>query len=246
MDDGREQVAAARAAAAPERRRGPAAPVAGVDGCRGGWVAAVWSAGGVEWRALPLAFADLLAGLADCGTVAVDVPIGLPASGYRRCDLDAKAALGAGRSSVFLVPPRPVLEAPDYVEACRTGRALHGKAISKQTWFIGGRILDATDTVAERRAAGDAAGRVVEAHPELSFLAMAGRPLRPKRSAPGLAERMVVLAEHFGDVPALVAAAPQAANPDDALDALACAWTARRAAAGTASVIGNSGMEIVT
>ena len=216
--------------------------VAGVDGCPGGWVAAVWSDAGVEWRALPLPFADLLDGLADCAVVAVDVPIGLPVTGYRRCDVDAKTALGAGRSSVFLVPPRAVLEAPDYVEACRTGRALHGKAISKQTWFIGGRIIDATDTVAER----DAAGRVVEAHPELSFQAMAGRPLRAKRSAPGLAERLLALAPHFGDVPALLAAAPPAANPDDALDALACAWTARRVAAGEATRLGDPPMEIVT
>ena len=209
--------------------------VAGVDGCPGGWVAAVWGDGGVEWRALPLAFGPMLEGLADCAVVAVDVPIGMPATGYRACDVAAREALGAARSSVFLTPPRAVLEAPDYATACAVGRAAEGRAISKQTWFIRDRILGA--------AARDG---VVEAHPEVSFLRMAGRVLPPKKSAPGLAARLLALGEPFGDVAALIADAPRPARADDALDALACAWTARRVLDGTAERLGDGVMEIVS
>lgn len=211
--------------------------VAGVDGCPGGWVGAVWGDAGVEWRALPLAFGPMLAALADCAVIAVDVPIGMTEGGYRACDLAARAALGAGRSSVFLVPPREVLEAPDYATACAVGRDRHGKALSKQTWFIRDRVLDAT---AHRDP------RVVEAHPEVSFLRMTGRVLPPKKSAPGLAERLVALGEHFGDVAALLRDAPRPATADDALDALACAWTARRVLAGTAETLGEDGLVIVS
>jgi predicted RNase H-like nuclease len=210
--------------------------VAGVDGCPGGWIAAVVDSaggagheGGVEWRLLPLSFAEALNGLADCVRIAADVPIGMPETGARECDLAAKAFLTGASSSVFLVPPRPVLEAADHATATEVGRALHGKGISAQTWRIGARILDATDTVAAR---GD--GVVVEAHPEVSFRLMAG-VLRSKHSAAGLGERIAALTEAgFGDVAALLRDCPAPARADDALDALACAWTARRVLAGTA------------
>jgi predicted RNase H-like nuclease len=222
-----------------------AVKVAGVDGCPGGWVGAVWDGGSgaaaVEWRALPLAFGPMLDALADCAVVAVDVPIGY-ADGPRPCDALAKQALGKGASSVFLVPPREVLEAPDYVTACDIGREKYGKALSKQMWFIRDRVLDATATL----AAQEAEQRVVEAHPEVSFLRMTGRVLPPKKSAPGLAARLVALGEHFGDVPRLLETAPRPAAADDALDALACAWTARRVLAGQATVLGDGGMEIVS
>lgn len=37
--------------------------VAGVGGCKGGWVGAVWDGEGIEWRALPLPFGEALAAL---------------------------------------------------------------------------------------------------------------------------------------------------------------------------------------
>jgi predicted RNase H-like nuclease len=208
--------------------------VAGVDGCPGGWVAAVvdgeeGGAGvaGVEWRLLPLSFAAMLDGLADCVRIAVDVPIGMPETDHRRCDLAARRLLRPASSSVFAVPPRRVLEAASHKAACEVGRGLHGMAISVQTWQIRGRVLDATDTVTDH-------ARVVEAHPEVSFRLMTERVLPTKHSAPGLGERIAALGEHFGNVLALLRDCPAPARADDALDALACAWTARRVLTGTA------------
>lgn len=219
--------------------------VAGVDGCPGGWVAAVWSRTGVEWRLLPLALTAAMDLLDDCAVVAVDVPIGVPEAGYRACDVAAREALGAARSSVFFTPTRAMLDAPDYATACAVGRAsVHGRAMSKQTWAIAGRIRDAESAFAPHGAQPGCA--VVEAHPEVSFLAMTGGVLPPKRSAPGLAARLVALGEHFGDVPGLMTRAPRPANADDALDALACAWTARRVAEGAATRLGEPPMEIVS
>jgi predicted RNase H-like nuclease len=194
----------------------------------------VWGPDGVEWRVTPLAFGALLDALGDAEVVAADVPIGLPDPAPRECDLLARAALGSGRSSVFVVPPREVLEAPDYAAACAVARSLTGKAISLQTWHIGARVLDATDTVAARPER-----RVVEAHPEVSFATLAGGPLPSKLGAAGIGVRIAALAPVFGDVPALLAACPRPARADDALDALACAWTARRVLDGTAAYLGD-------
>jgi predicted RNase H-like nuclease len=217
--------------------------VAGVDGCPGGWVAAVWSRTGVEWRLLPLPLGPALDLLAGCAVVAVDVPIGMPESGPRRCDVLAKQRLGRGAASVFMTPIRAALEEPDHGAACRLLADRGEKGMSIQTWHIGKRIVDATDAVAARGGRG---ARVVEAHPEVSFLTMTGEVLPPKRSAPGLAARLAALGEHFGDVPLLLRDAPRPARADDALDALACAWTARRVLDGTAQRLGENGMEIVS
>lgn len=210
--------------------------VAGVDGCPGGWVAAVWGPEGVEWRVTPLSFRGLLDALPDAERIAVDVPIGMPASGSRSCDLAAKRALPGKQASVFMVPPRDVLSAPDFATACAVSRGLCGKAISLQTWHIGARILDATDTP-------DA--RVVEAHPEVSFARLAGAPLPSKKSAPGLGARLAALAPVYGDVAALLSRCPSPARADDALDALACAWTARRHLDGVAERLGEGAAVIV-
>src|SRR5688500_17313337 len=61
---------------------GPRTRCAGVDGCTGGWVVAVDGAP-PEVIVVP-AFVDVLA---VCnGVIAVDMPIGLPATGRRACD----------------------------------------------------------------------------------------------------------------------------------------------------------------
>lgn len=203
--------------------------VAGVDGCKGGWVGAVWDGSGVEWRALPLPFGTMLAVLEDCAVVAVDVPIGLAETGLRPCDVAAREVLGPARGSVFMVPVRAVVEMPEYADACALGRRREKWAPSRQLWAIRDRILDAS--------AGWPA-HVVEAHPEVSFREMTHQELPPKRSAPGLAQRMAALGETFGDVATLLARAPRAAAADDALDALACAWTARRILDGHATMYG--------
>ena len=79
----------------------------GLDGCKGGWVGALLSPGGaVSWHFL----ADLRAGLAlGADVVAVDIPIGLPDAGPRRCDQLARARLGPRGSSVFPAPVRAAL-----------------------------------------------------------------------------------------------------------------------------------------
>jgi predicted RNase H-like nuclease len=108
--------------------------IAGVDGCRAGWVAAVQD---LEMPgAIEVYVFGTFAGVADPGfaLLAVDIPIGLPDSGPRAADLEARRLLGARRSSVFPAPIRPVLRASDYVSAYQIGRRVHGKGLSNQAW----------------------------------------------------------------------------------------------------------------
>jgi predicted RNase H-like nuclease len=108
--------------------------------------------------------------------------------------------------------------------------------LSKQLYNIVAKIAE-VDAVQSP----DLQRRLFEASPELSLAVMQGdAPMQhSKRTADGRAERIAVLHEHFGvDVPALLEARASGAQPDDVLDALALAWTARRYADGSCLRLG--------
>jgi predicted RNase H-like nuclease len=80
--------------------------------------------------------------------------------------------------------------------------------------------------------------RVIETHPEVSFALMSGSTLASKKTTAGAAQRMRAL-EAWVDVIAALGNVPVGVPMDDALDALACAWSAQRFAAGDAEVLGD-------
>lgn len=191
--------------------------VLGVDGAKGGWVAALVEGDDVRW----LRLAHIREALThDVMAIGVDMPIGLPQRGRRECDLLAKRALGRAHPRVFLAPPRDVLDATSYVDAGARHRAhTGGLGLSLQTWHIVERIRE-VDAVADDP-------RLVEVHPELSFARLAGEVLVTKHSAAGRVARLQTLRRRWPRLDGLPAG-------DDALDALAAAWSAERWVQGTA------------
>lgn len=207
--------------------------VVGVDGCRGGWLAAIADASRVRWL-WSADIATLLVEPADA--VAIDIPIGLPDRGRRDCDLAARRRLGRRGVTVFPAPVRAVLDCTSYADARAVLAALGGPSMSAQAYGIlrAVRQVDTAVTPADEP-------RVVEAHPELAFAMINGGPaLAPKRTPLGRDQRLGALRPVWPGVAELVAAAPYPARADDALDALACAWVARRWAAGEATVLGGN------
>jgi hypothetical protein len=91
--------------------------VAGIDACRGGWVAIVTEDEELADSLHAATFAQLLRALAGAAAVGIDIPIGLPSDGVRAADLAARAFVGPRRSSVFPTPPRAALMAATYAEA---------------------------------------------------------------------------------------------------------------------------------
>jgi predicted RNase H-like nuclease len=198
--------------------------VAGVDGFRGRWVIATVDGGQVRWTLADSA-AAVLDATADCAAVAVDVPMGLDDRDPRECDRAARRIAGP---SVFPAPLRPFLHAATHADAVRIARAAGLPAPSVQLWNITPGIRDWDAVLTPRLQE-----RVVESHPEVSF-----RHLRPgayarKVTARGAGERLAAL-RPFVDAVTALAAVPDGPRQDDALDALACAWSARRFATGTA------------
>jgi len=209
----------------------------GIDGCVGGWVVAE-SDGELTVVRVRLAPAldEVLARAAEGDAlVVVDMPIGLPASGPRRCDLEARRWIGRRfASSVFPAPVRAVLDAPhEYHRACEASARVSGRRLSRQVFHLLPKIraLDAGLSPAVQT-------RVREGHPELTFRLLHGAPLvDSKHTAEGLLLRRRLLAQ------AGAAVDPQAIRQDigrrqvgvdDVLDAVACLLTAHRLRAGTA------------
>jgi predicted RNase H-like nuclease len=196
--------------------------VLGVDGARGGWIGALTqtedrTGADVVWVTLAtIAEAAAL----EVDVIAVDMPIGLPRSGRRSCDLLGKRALGQAHPRVFLAPPRDVLAATSYDDAAARHRAhADGHGLSVQTWHIVEKIRE-VDAVADDP-------RLVEVHPELSFARLAGSVLPSKHGPDGRAVRLAALARRW---PGLRDVPPG----QDGVDALAAAWSGARWLAGEA------------
>lgn len=212
--------------------------LAGVDGCKAGWVAALADTAGGPLRVsvFPDA-AALAAALADAVIIGVDVPIGLTDAGPRACDAAARRLLGRPRaSSVFPAPVRPILHAATRADADRLHRAADGRGIGPHAWNIVPKIRE-WDALLRRRAA--LRSRVYEVHPEAAFAALNGGAAiaAPKRGREGHALRRRLLRQVYGERPvaAALAALPRCdARPDDVLDALAVLWSAARIRRGEA------------
>ena len=205
--------------------------LAGVDGCKAGWVAAIADTGGGRLRVEVFGdVAALLERLAGAAVIGVDIPIGLTDAGPRACDGAARRLLGRPRSSsVFPAPVRPVLHAATRAEADRLHRAADGRGFGPHAWNIVPKIREWDAALRARRAL---ARRVFEVHPEVAFAALNGGAIAaPKRGREGHARRRQLLRRVYGAAPvaaALAALPRRAAGPDDVLDALAVLWSAAR------------------
>ena len=120
--------------------------VVGADGCRGGWVGVRLREGRFVEAFVVEKVVELVAKAGPAAAViGIDIPIGLTEREPREADVAARGLLsvaGLG-SSVFPVPPRRVLEADSYTDACAISLELQGKKITKQLWNQRERILDA-------------------------------------------------------------------------------------------------------
>jgi predicted RNase H-like nuclease len=191
----------------------------GLDGCPRGWVAAVLQGGclSVEyWENLsPLGTMDCLA--------MVDMPIGLPDLGYRRCDVEARALLKRSRSRVFLGARRPLLAYSEYPAANAWGKSV-GCGVSRQVFAIRYKLQEVDEAVAILGP-----GKLKETHPELAFLRLNGfEPLPNKRTAAGATIRREILKrEGLQDIDRWLQDRKLRAKPDDVLDACVAALAAR-------------------
>ena len=202
--------------------------VAGFDGWKGGWVGVVLDRGRFASSITTPTLAQALDRLGEVACVGIDIPIGIPESGTRAAERVAKRLLGRRSSTVFLTPPRPVLEAHSYAEARRISTEQFERGVSAQAYALRHRILEVDQLAAQDL-------RIHEVHPELAFRAMNGDVTikSTKKSWAGQEARRRLLTGHGIDLPSDLGAAG-IVPPEDVLDAAAVAWTATRIVEGRA------------
>jgi predicted RNase H-like nuclease len=203
----------------------------GVDGCKKGWFAVALDSAD-NWKINVFkAFTHLWDACNPVSLVLIDIPIGLPDSGRRICDLETRRILGRRGSSVFAVPSRKALQAGTYRQACAINKRVNGVKLSIQTWNIRAKIKEVDTWVSNNPKAQP---RIRESHPELCFWALAGghAMVYPKKSAQGHAERCAILEKNEPQTGAIVNQAlarfrRKDLARDDILDALVLAVSAR-------------------
>lgn len=216
--------------------------VAGVDGCRAGWIAVLRTI-----RDKPEAEVRVVEHIAELianpqvAVLAVDMPIGLPefaSRGGRGPERAVRPLLGERQSSVFSVPSRAAVYCEDYRLACTT--ALHTseppRKVSKQAFHLFPRIREI-----DRLMSPELEGKVYEVHPEIAYWRLNGeRPMSlPKKvqnrpNGPGLDERRDLLVGRWFDSAFFDQPPPKGADRDDLIDAAACSVIAERIFAGNA------------
>lgn len=223
----------------PRALSAPLTRVAGIDGCRRGWLAAIKDGESIETR-LCTTDEELVALFRECAVVTIDIPIGLSERGPRSCDHHARRFLGRRAGSVFPAPLRPLIALREYDVANRISQQLQRRGISRQGWALF-RKVEQVDKLLQRFR--ELRGRVYEIHPEVSFAMWnGGHPIEAsKHTAEGLERRRVLVAAQYGEEP--LASVPRGAHLDDLLDAFAALWTAERVYAGRARELGDARLD---
>ena len=198
----------------------------GIDGCRGGWIAVQIDRIGRQSFEIVPHVTDI--NIEDA-MIMIDIPIGLPQSGYRSCDWAARKILGDGRSRVFLGARRPLLDFHSFADANAWGQS-DGAGISKQLFAILPKIAQVDAFV---RAATKRFDDFRECHPELVFHRLNNEQLLPKKKgSEGRRQRRDLLISHgFADIDLWSEQLwGRKTGKDDLYDACACALAAQDAA----------------
>ena len=215
--------------------------VAGVDGCKAGWLCVAKDLDtGLITSAVFRNAQLLLQQKQEPLIIAVDIPIGLTEAGPRLCDIEARKLLDfPRRSSVFPAPVRPALKARTREEADAIRRAVEGLGVPAQSFGIYSKVFEFDEILSLQPHLKD---RVKEVHPEVCLWAWNNKRamLYNKKSSGGRVERHELVVKHFGVEAVEEARAKylvKCVSHDDIYDAFAALWTAERIFEGKAGVI---------
>ena len=213
-------------------------PYWGIDGCKSGWFCAGLGTRGEYDYLVSCDIQDAHRQIKERGgkIALIDIPIGLRNDAEERvCDKKAREFIGKSRkSSVFRTPCRQA------IEAYRTGKTKAAKekkgklasvrktggCLSQQTWAITGKIVEVDAFVQS-----DKRNILREVHPEVCFCALNGKKHLSARKTieQGKLERLTICSRYFAGASQLLDKARlcKGVKPDDVLDALAAAITAK-------------------
>ncbi|MBR2801031.1 MAG: SDR family oxidoreductase [Erysipelotrichaceae bacterium] len=210
----------------------------GVDGCRGGWIAAVLDQGKLH----PQRFAsleELIDHYPEFDAFLIDMAVGLVDDQTKhRPEAAARKELKGRSSALFPIPCRQAVYVQGEAAQKETNKAVLGKSLPKQTLNILPKIREVDLFLEEHPRYRE---RILESHPELDFQRLKGGSLLYKKKDPeGLQERVKILQEYLPDLSLSFSeqkAKELHCQTDDLLDALCLSVTAALYAEGYCETI---------
>lgn len=208
--------------------------VAGVDGCRKGWIMVLWAEGIYSFGVYEH-FSDLMTQNPDLDRILIDIPIGLSSAAKpRTVDMLLRQELKGRSSTVFTPPCREAVYLTDYKAANDKNKLVEGKGISIQAFNICDKIREVDRYFQEN----DIPKKIIESHPELCFkyLNKGQVILSKKATVEGAEERLRIVEKYEPSLRQLYEQILQETprkdvKKDDILDAICLCLTNRLAGA---------------
>lgn len=198
----------------------------GVDGCRGGWIAAILDHGELRLERYE-SIDSLMARYPSFDTFLIDMAIGLRNNPDQvRPDQAAKQELGIKASSVFPIPSRAAVYEDDEEKQKNANIRTLGKSLAKQSTAIIPKIRELDEFLFIHP---HYKNRIRESHPEVDFARLNGSiVMTRKKEFTGICEREYILSEFIEkkDLTGFYEKAKTlGCNQDDLVDAVCLAVT---------------------
>ena len=204
--------------------------VIGIDGCRAGWIVTKI----LDNQALSF---QIIHDLNDeylknntLSHIGIDIPLGLSPNGKRIAEIEARFLLKKRACTIFSPPTINALKANNYIEACEINFKECGKRISKQSWNLFPKIIEAQKFLENNLVK---KLKVFEIHPELSFMAMNNMNLvlESKKTIIGKKIRIKLIKRFFPSFSFELVRKKYNKNEvldDDILDSISVVWSTQR------------------
>ena len=198
----------------------------GVDGCRGGWIAAI-----IEGQRIKIErfekIRDIVMKYDDFHEFLIDMPIGFPSKEDDiRPDTLARRIVSPRTSTIFPVPCRAAVYADSEAEQIKKNKECLGKELAKQTCAIIPKMKELDVFLQEHEGYKNV---IKESHPEVCFARLNGSVVMSnKAKVEGVEERICILRQY---VPELMMSTINdktkefGCNKDDIIDAICLAVT---------------------
>lgn len=211
----------------------------GVDGCKGGWIAA-----SINNRELYLNkyidFSELISDNRQFDGMLVDMVMGLPSNieqYEKRPDGIARRIVKPRTSTIFAVPTRQAVYEMTKEKQRDANFLAIGKGLSEQTIAIIPKMRELDEFLLENK---DYKNVIRESHPEVCFARLNGVVLTSKSERNGIIDRIQVLEKYLpvlSEEYVRKSAKKLGCKPDDVLDAVCLAVTANLDAQGRTETI---------
>ena len=204
--------------------------VIGIDGCRVGWIIAkVDDKKSLSFHIVKNLNDDYLK-QSNLSCIGIDIPLQLTHTGKRLAEIEARVLLKKRACTIFSPPTLNALRAKNYIDACEVNFKECGKRISKQSWNLFPKIIEAHKFLENNSIS---KLEVFEVHPELSFMAMNDMNLveASKKTETGKEIRIKLIQKFFPNFSFESVRNKYKKNQvldDDILDSISVLWSTQR------------------